>query len=203
MAVQIDTGGIRRLFPEVERIQNERLRDGVVDIWLDLAAETPWERFEDIPKNLGLEKHEPLIGHILGVTRMALALADVAETLHDIAVDRDLLIAACLLHDISKPLECEPDPGGPPGGGSVPPAKKTEFGAKIQHGVYGAHKIWEKDLPMATELAHLVITHTRASNTRSESYEASLLFYADWADSDAGIITGGGKPFGARWIEGK
>ena len=92
---------------------------------------------------------------------------------------------------------------GAPSGGEIPPGKKTELGEKIQHGVYGAHKIWEKHLPKETELAHLVITHTRASNTRSESYEAALLFYADWGDSDAGIILGGGKPFSARWIEGK
>ncbi|MFP6888366.1 MAG: HD domain-containing protein [Nitrospinota bacterium] len=202
MAIQIDADGIRQLFPEVDQIQDQRLRDGVVEIWLEVAAETAWERFEDIPKNLTLEKHMTLTGHIQGVTRMALPMADIAEDLHGIAVDRDLLIASCLLHDISKPLECEADPGGPPGGGSALPAKKTEFGEKIQHGVYGAHKIWEKNLPKATELVHLVITHTRASNTRSASYEASLLFYADWGDSDAGIVMGGGKPFGARWVEG-
>ena len=57
--------------------------------------------------------------------------------------------------------------------------------------------------PRETELAHLVITHTRASNTRAESYESALLFYADFGDSDAGIILGGGKPFSARWVEGK
>ncbi len=203
MAVQIDAEGIRRLFPEVDEIKDAPLRQGVIGIWIDLAAETPWERFEDIPKNLGLEKHMSLLAHIRGVTRMALAMADVAQEIQGIAVDRDLLIAACLLHDISKPLESEPDPGGPPSGGEVPPGKKTEFGEKIQHGVYGAHKIWEKHLPKETELAHLVITHTRASNTRAESYESALLFYADWGDSDAGIILGGGKPFSARWIEGK
>ncbi|MBI3026416.1 MAG: HD domain-containing protein [Candidatus Tectomicrobia bacterium] len=122
---------------------------------------------------------------------------------HGLKLDRDLLLAACLLHDITKPLESRPDPGGAPSGGAASPAKKTEFGVKIQHGAYGAHKIWEKKLPKALELAHLVITHTRASNTRSHSYEAALLFYADWVDSDAGIVIGGGKPFAARWIEGE
>lgn len=177
------------------------MREGVIDIWLDLARETDWERFEDIPKNLKEEKHMTLIGHVQGVTRMALAMADIAKRLHGIQVDRDLLIASCILHDISKPLESAPDPGGPPTGTSVPPGKITEFGEKIQHGVYGAHKIWEKGLPKALELAHLVITHTRTSNTRSKSYEAALLFYADWADSDAGIVLGGEVPFSAKWVE--
>ncbi len=201
MAIQTNADEIRALFPEVAQIQDPALRDGVVDIWLDLAQETAWERFEDIPKNLKEEKHMTLIGHIQGVTKMALAMAGIAESLHGVEVDRDLLIASCILHDISKPLESAPHPGGTPTGTSVPPGKITEFGEKIQHGVYGAHKIWEKGLPKATELAHLVITHTRTSNTRSKSYEAALLFYADWADSDAGIVLGGEVPFSAKWVE--
>ncbi|MYA96016.1 MAG: HD domain-containing protein [Nitrospinae bacterium] len=201
MAIQTNAEEIRALFPELEQIEDLALRDGVVDIWLDLAAETAWERFEDIPKNLKDEKHMTLIGHVQGVTQMALAMADIAKRLHGIQVDRDLLIASCILHDISKPLESAPDPGGPPTGTSVPPGKITEFGEKIQHAVYGAHKIWEKQLPKATELAHLVITHTRTSNTRSGSYEAALLFYADWVDSDAGIVLGGGTPLASKWVE--
>ncbi len=201
MAIQTNADEIRALFPEVNQIEDPALREGVVDIWLDLAAETAWERFEDIPKNLKEEKHMTLIGHVQGVTQMALALAEVAERLHGVAIDRDLLIASCILHDISKPLESAPNPGGPPTGSSVPPGKITEFGAKIQHAVYGAHKIWAKGLPKALELAHLVITHTRTSNTRSNSYEAALLFYADWADSDAGIVLGGDVPFSAKWVE--
>ena len=201
MAIQTTANEIRALFPEVEQIQDPDLRAGVIDIWLDLARETAWERFEDIPKNLKEEKHMTLIGHVQGVTQMALALADIATRLHGVEVDRDLLIASCILHDISKPLESAPNPGGPPTGSSVPPGKITEFGEKIQHGVYGAHKIWAKGLPKALELAHLVITHTRTSNTRSNSYEAALLFYADWADSDAGIVLGGDVPFSAKWVE--
>ena len=201
MAIQTNAEEIRALFPEVELIQDPALRDGVIDIWLDLARETAWERFKDIPKNLKDEKHMTLIGHIQGVTKMALAMADIAERLHGVEVDRDLLIASCILHDISKPLESAPDPGGPSTGTRVPPGKITEFGEKIQHAVYGAHKIWAKGLPKAMELAHLVITHTRTSNTRSKSYEAALLFYADWADSDAGIVLGGSTPFSAKWVE--
>lgn len=202
MAIHASADEIRALLPEVEQIEDADLRRGVVDIWLEVAAETAWERFEDIPKNLKEEKHMTLIGHVRGVTQVALAAADVVQNRHGVAVDRDLLIASCLLHDISKPLESAPDPGGAPTGSRVPPAKITEFGEKIQHGVYGAHKIWAKNLPRAQELAHLVITHTRASNTRSNTYEAALLFYADWVDSDAGIVLGGGAPFAARWVEG-
>ena len=77
------------------------------------------------------------------------------------------------------------------------PGRKSKIGAKIQHGVFTAHKILEKSLPL--ELAHLVITHTHSSNERATSFEAALLFYADFADSDAGIASVGGVTFAQRW----
>ena len=64
MAIQTNAEAFRQLFPEVDLIQDAALRQGVIDIWMELAAETSWERFEDIPKNLTFEKHMTLIGHI-------------------------------------------------------------------------------------------------------------------------------------------
>ncbi|MDE0332969.1 MAG: hypothetical protein OXL41_14010, partial [Nitrospinae bacterium] len=74
MAIQTNADEIRALFPELEQIEDLALRDGVVNIWIDLAAETSWERFEDIPKNLKDEKHMTLIGHVQGVTSIAVAM---------------------------------------------------------------------------------------------------------------------------------
>ena len=69
----------------------------------------------------------------------------------------------------------------------------TIGGRSIQHGVYTAHKVLQMGLPI--ELAHLIITHTHGSNVRANSFEASLLYYADFADSDAGILLKGGRTF--------
>lgn len=198
MAVEIDAAGIRRLFPEVDQIGDAALRQGVVDIWLEVAAECNWERFEDIPKNLDAERYRRLTDHIRGVTRMAMALADIAETEHDTRCNRDHLLAACLLHDVSKPLEMDPDSGGKPTNGPALPAKKSPMGEKIQHAVYATHKVFAHDLPL--DVAHLVLTHTHASNLRSKSLEAALLFYADFADSDVGVIPAGGKSFASRIV---
>ncbi len=197
MAIRIDAEGIRRLFPEIDQIRDAKLRQGVIDIWREIAAECPWERFEDIPKNTGDERHRPLVGHVRGVTRMALAMAEIAAAEHGTPYDRDLLLAACLLHDASKPVESEPDPEGPPTGGSVLPGRTSVLGKSVQHSVYAAHKIMEKGLPL--ELTHLVITHTHQSNVRAAGFEAALIFYADFADSDAGIASTGRETFARRW----
>ena len=196
MPVQIDEDGIRRLFPEIDQIQDSKLRQGVIDIWLEIAAECNWDRFEDIPKNLDAEKYRRLIDHIRGVTKMATALADIAENEHGTKCNRDHLLAACLLHDVSKPLETDPDRDGKPTNGPALPGKKSPMGEKIQHAVYATHKIFAHGLPL--EVAHLVVTHTHASNVRSKSLEAAFLFYADFADSDVGVIPAGGKSFASR-----
>lgn len=197
MAVRIDEAGVRALFPEVDQIADGGLRQGVIDIWVETGAECGWERFEDVPKSLDAEKDRRLIDHVRGVTRMAMALAEIAEREHGTAYNRDHLIAACLLHDVSKAVETEPDPHGRATNGPALPARKSPLGDRIQHAVYATHKVFAHKLPL--EVAHIVNTHTHASNVRSKTIEGAFLFYADYADSDAGILPTGGKLFAQRW----
>jgi len=197
MCIQLNKDDVRRLFPEVDEIQDESLREGVIDIWIETAAESSWERIEDVPKSLNAERYRRLVDHVRGVTRLALALAEGCEREQGAKYNRDYLLAACLLHDASKIVEMDPDPAGQPTGGPALPAKKSLIGTKIQHGAYATHKIFAKNLPL--EVAHLVLTHTHASNLRSPSLEAAYLFYADYADSDAGIVQAGGQTFTQRW----
>jgi hypothetical protein len=124
MAIDTSADEIRKIFSEVDQIADAKSREGVIKIWLELAAKTARERFEDIPKNLNLEKHETLDGYIQGVTRISLTLSDITKYIHGLSVDRDLLIADCLLHEILKPMKSEPNLGGPATESSTPPAKK-------------------------------------------------------------------------------
>ncbi len=70
------------------------------------------------------------------------------------------------------------------------------MGDKIQHAVYATHKAFVHGLPL--EVAHIVNTHTQASNVRSKTLEGAFLFYADNADSDAATIPVGGAFFAPR-----
>lgn len=197
MPINIDEAGLVAIFPEIDEIKDPALRRGVVGIWLEIAAECPWSRFEDIPKNMDAEHHRRLTDHIRGVTRMALALAETGLAHSGTAYDRDLLIAMCLLHDVSKPMECEPDPNGKPTGGPVVPARKSKMGKLIQHAVYATHKVFAHGLPL--EVAHVVNTHTHQSAVRSVTVEGAYVFYADYADSDAVLVPQTGRGFVSRW----
>ena len=197
MGVLIDAAGLQRLFPELAEIRDTQLREAVSAIWQEIDAECPWEALEDIPKNLEAERHRRLTDHVRIVTRMALALAETAQRDSGTAFNRDHLIAMCLLHDVSKPMECEPDPEGRPSGGPVLPARKSRMGELIQHAVYATHKVFAHGLPI--EIAHVVNTHTHQSAIRSATVEGAYLFYADYADSDSVILPAGGRAYLGRW----
>lgn len=197
MAVQISEAGVLELFPELAQIKDGILRRRVAHIWIEIGQECRWERFEDVPKNLGSERHRRLVDHVRGVTRMALALAEIGEREHGTAYNRDHLIAACLLHDVSKPVETEPDPNGAPTHGPAAPGKKSALGKSVQHALYATHKVFAHRLPLP--VAHIVNTHTHQSAIRSATIEGAYLFYADYADSDAGIYPMGGEMFVQRW----
>jgi hypothetical protein len=197
MPINIDEAGLVALFPEISEIRDEKLRRGVIAIWLEIAQECAWNRLEEIPKNLEAEKHRRLTDHVRGVTRMALALADTGKAHSGTEYDRDMLIAMCLLHDVSKPLEMDPDPGARATGGPTLPGKKSRLGKLIQHAVYATHKVFAHGLPL--EVAHVVNTHTHQSAVRSVTVEGAYVFYADYADSDAVLVPETGKGFVSRW----
>lgn len=189
------------IFPELSGIEDERLRTGVTEIWQDIAGEMPWDDLAQVPKNNKGEGGRSLVEHVRGVTRMALALCETAKEVQGKPYDRDLLLAACLLHDASKPVEYEPDPAAAWDGTGVRPGRQSEIGRSVQHAAYATHKVWEKGLPLA--LAHLVLTHTHASGMRGKTWEAAALFYADFADTDAALHTATAPLYIQRWSLGK
>jgi hypothetical protein len=196
MSIVATAEDIRTFFPEVDLIEDKKLRKGVIDVWLDIGKECKFNRFEDIPKNLGAEKEHRLTDHVSAMTKMALSIANIGEREQGAKYNRDYLIAACLLHDVSKAVEVEPDPNVTKSGGKVVAAKKSEIGAKLQHAFYATHKVMEHGLPL--EVAHLVLTHTPACGLRATSLEASYLIYADLAETDLGILASGGTPWASR-----
>lgn len=197
MAITIGEEGLKELFPEISEIKDPELQKGVIDIWIDVAAASSWQRIEDVPKNLRDEKHRTLLDHIRGTTRIALSSADIIKELYGIPYDRDLLISACLLHDVSKLLECEPDPEADSTNLSGRPGKTSDIGKSLPHAAYAAHMILKKGLP--NMLAHMVITHTHSSNMRGLGWESSLLFYADFTDTDSALLRKKAKPYSQRW----
>lgn len=196
MGCCLERTDITSIFPEVDEIGDPTLRSAVIDIWMEVAREMSWERLEDVPQNTRNLSYRNLVRHIRGVTAVALQIAETARAMHGRSYDRDILIAACLLHDASKPLESQPD--GEAKHGDVVSGKTSELGRQLPHAVYATHMILQRKLPLA--LAHLVVTHTHSVNVRGNCWEAAVLFYADYADTDAGVSQAGDTLYSQRWL---
>jgi HD domain len=105
---------VRAELPEVEEIRNPELAARVVEAWTLALASSSFGAIAEIEPsgNPGVNtlKCGSQTDHIRGVTRMAMALADqLSGLLPDLEVDRDLLIAGALCHDIGKPWEFDPE----------------------------------------------------------------------------------------------
>jgi putative nucleotidyltransferase with HDIG domain len=186
-----DVAYVVSLLPELELIADAELRARVAEIWVECWHESSWERIEDAPKNPALSgRPRPLVDHVRAVTQEALAAADIVEARHDVVADRDTLLAAALLHDVSKLVEHRSDVTGA--------AMTSPFGELVQHAVYGAHKALERGL--ADEIVHAIVSHTRCSGVAPRTLEAVILHYVDYLDTDVLLLDAGQKPsLQQRW----
>ena len=124
-----DEETVARAFPLLAQLNDDWARS-VVRIWTALWHESAWSELLACPYN-PVAPSVSLVSHVCQVTDGAFELAIVAEKWSGVAVDRQVVIAAGLLHDASKLVEYEPSETG---------ALQSEFGRLNQHATYAAHK---------------------------------------------------------------
>ncbi len=184
--------GVRQSLPELQQIADAGLREKVVDAWALALSQSEFERIEDIrpsgnPDSPALRQGTQA-DHLRGVARLALAMADALEqTVGPIGVNRDLLLAAALCHDLGKPFEFSP-------------ANQARWKANpaasgypaLRHPVYGAHIALTVGLPEA--VAHAAGDHSGEGELVLRSLETTIIHYADRAFwrvlARAGILDG-------------
>lgn len=178
---------IRELFPELEQIGRADWREAVTDIWVDVWNDSPWNDPADCPKHATHVQDVPNVTHTRSVTQLALAAAERVEQLHGVRIDRDVLVAGALLHDVSKLLESEHGPEGP---------RPSRTGRLLQHAVLGAGRAAAYGLP--DEVLHIVVGHTHQSANVPATHEAILVHYVDFLDSDVLLLERGERLFAKR-----
>ena len=110
---------IRDAFPELDHIADDRLREKVVEAWMLGLERGGWRDIADVPYAWNI--HEVTnVEHVRGVTRIARKSAQEQREFHGADPDMDVIVAACLLHDVGKCYEyvdfvndeklIEPDP---------------------------------------------------------------------------------------------
>lgn len=160
---------LARVFPQLAQISDQKLRSAVEAVWQELWEQSTFERLEDVPTST--EIAYPHVRHNQAVLMLALHVADVFEAIHKVSVDRNVLIAAALLQDVSKLVEYEQTKDG---------YGFTKIGTDFPHAFWGAHAAVRHGVP--PEVCAIVLTHTPNSTVFPASIEGKILYYVDQLD---------------------
>ena len=170
---------LESLGPELDQIRSDVLREQVVDAWAFALSQSEFQRIEEIRASGNPDTPALIDGnqaeHIRAVARMAQGIADGLEAVHgELGIDRDLLWACALCHDVGKPYEFSPRNQA---------RWKADVGAAgypaIRHSVYGVHVALTVGLPEA--VAHAAGAHSAEGELIERSLENTLVHAADGA----------------------
>ncbi len=167
---------VRESLPELDEIEDAGLRDRVVEAWMLGLERGGWQDIADIPYAWNI--HEVTnVEHVRGVTKIALEAARLQREFHGADPDLDVVVAACLLHDVGKCYEYpefvddalldEPDP--------------TYVSEEIPHSISGYALAHEVGCSLAVQRA---IPHF-LGEVPTRTLEAELVKSANSASSNA------------------
>ena len=170
---------VRAELPEVEEIRDPELRAKVVEAWALALASSSFGAIGEIEPsgNPGVNtlRCGSQTDHIRGVTRLAMGIADeMSALLPGLEVDRDVLIAGALCHDIGKPWEFDPKNRrrweSDPRAAGLP---------AVRHPAFGVHVCFTAGLP--EEVAHCAAAHSGEGELLVRSLENTIVHHADYA----------------------
>jgi putative nucleotidyltransferase with HDIG domain len=170
---------VREELPEIEEITDPELREKVVEAWATALDKSSFGAISEI-KPSGNPDTKPLktgtqADHLRGVARLALAMAgELTAMFPDLKINRDILIAGGLCHDIGKPWEF--DPANQSRWKANP---RTAGAPSIRHPAYGVYICLSVGLP--EEVAHMAGYHSGEGELVVRSLENTLVHYADYA----------------------
>lgn len=95
---------IREAFPELADIESDELRANVIRAWELGLKRGGWTDIYDIPYAWNIHEVSN-VEHVRGVTRIAREATIQQRDFHDANPDMDVVLAACLLHDVGKCYE--------------------------------------------------------------------------------------------------
>ncbi len=168
--------GVVASLPLINEIKNPTLRQQVIDAWALALVKNEYRKVEEIPGS-GVPGG-PVVGnqaqHINGCTRLCLAFVEILESelKQSLNIDRDILLACGLAHDVGKPFEYNPKnrarweedyrPSGLPA---------------LRHTLYGVHIALTVGLPEA--VVHVCGCHSPEGKLVKRSLPGTIVHMGD------------------------
>ena len=168
--------GVFKTLPQMMEIQNEELREKVADAWAFSLQINGYKHIEDMPGS-GMPEASSLGDQSMHIRAVGYNAVSLYENLckayeRDMGLDRDMLIACALLHDVGKPYEYNPE-------NRARWAANYKFtGApSARHPAYGTYIAITCGLP--EEVVHVCACHSPEGRFVTRSAYATLVHYAD------------------------
>ena len=164
-----------------DKIRDKELRKKVIKLLENPVFEVGGKVYSGLPLNVspaGLSHHHCYPGgyveHIISTTNLALALCNSVEKVYHGKVNRDLVVAGILLHDIFKPLTYTVNEDGSYG--------TTGLADYMDHLSLVISELVRRGFPL--ELIHVVSAHHgEYGPIRPHTIEALICHLADLMDS--------------------
>ncbi len=169
--------GVRKSLPELNEIRDEDLRNRVVEAWAFALSQTELDSIEAMHPTSFPPTPSLVSGthadHLRGVARLSLAIADAIESVvGQFKVDRDILLACALCHDVGEPFEFSANNQAR---WRANPAKSGY--PAVRHPVYGVYVALTVGLP--EEVVHSCGAHSREGEFVQRSLENTIINLAD------------------------
>ena len=161
---------VRAAFPAVDDIQDDVLREGVLQAWVTALTENGIDDLEALPwlppEQARLDLPDArLVPHVNDVVDGAVAVAEVLlGNGDDVALALDVLLAGALVHDVSKCYEFD---------GTA----ETDVGRLLGHPHFGVHVVAAAGLPV--EVQHVVLSHSHRTAVEPSTLEAEIVAAVD------------------------
>ena len=170
--------GVKRLLAFLDYVKDEKLRNMVRDLLLDLRVSLTDTKVDLERSPGGRSKHHAyeggLIQHTEAVTRLALFLCDLVEEVYGGQVDRDVVVVAALLHDLMKAPTYEEREDGT--------YSWSSLGERLDHLSLIIAELYSRGFPL--DVIHAVAAHhAEHGPIMPKTLEALIVHVADMADA--------------------
>lgn len=165
---------VGRLWPELEWIEDNQLRQSVTETWIQALERSPLEPddLNTIPFTLLVPncpatfmEHKRCVVHI--ARRSAESMQEFLGKA--LAIDMDTVIAGAILADVGKLLEYEKEAGK---------AQQSERGKLLRHPFTGVALAMECGVPDA--VCHIIAAHAGEGDMVKRTTEAIIVHHADF-----------------------